>query len=153
MAENTKAKKSEELSDMDVARMIRHWHSVGRPEHANRLKELHRAGEPIPYQLLDKVGVKSEKEVEGKLEVPPRSGRGSGDQAWREFAAEVSDMDKAVLDKMSREEIQEFLEEREIIPPAEEGEEETGEEEEEGEPGDSEDEDSEEDENPDEEDE
>lgn len=108
--------KGAKVSDTDVSRMVRHWHRVGRPENANQLKGLHAAGEPIPYQLLDKVGVKSEKEVEGKLDIPPRSGRGSGHEAWREFAAEVSDLDEAVLDKMSREEIQEFLEERDIIP-------------------------------------
>lgn len=116
MADKTKS----DVSDQEVADMVRHWHRTGRPERAHQLKGLHREGEPIPYQLLDKTGIKSEKEVEGKLEVPPRSGRGSGIDAWKEFAAEVSDLDEAVLDKMSREEIQDFLEEREIIPPADE---------------------------------
>lgn len=127
MAEKTKS----DVSELDVGRMVRHWHRTGRPERAHQLKELHKAGEPIPYQLLDKAGIKSEKEVEGKLEVPPRSGRGSGVDAWKEFAAEVSDLDEAVLDKMTREEIQDFLEEREIIPAAGEEEDEDSDEEDE----------------------
>lgn len=123
MAEKTKT----EVKDTEVADMVRHWHRTGRPERANQLKRLYREGEPIPYQLLDKAGVKSEKEVEGKLEIPPRSGRGSGKAKWQEFAAEVSDLDEAVLKTMERDEVIEFLEAREIIPLA--GEEESKEEE------------------------
>lgn len=118
MAEKTT--KAKDVSESTVADMARHWHRTGRPERANALKRLFREGEPIPYQLLDKVGVKSEKDIEGELEVPPRGGEGSGVKNWRKFAAQVSDMDKAVLDKMERAEIIEILEQREIIPTVEE---------------------------------
>lgn len=123
MADDKKTEKAEEkaaekaaLKDTEVADMVRHWHRIGRPERAHQLKELYRAGEDIPYQLLDKAGVKAEKDLVGKVDVPPRTGRGSGVDSWREFAAEVSDFDQSVLDEMSRDEIIQILEDREIIP-------------------------------------
>lgn len=139
MAESTKEESAEEteetgnetpveeltttdVDEVTVVEMVRHWHRVGRPEYGNRLKALFQAGDEIPYYLLDRVGVRSEKDITGKLEVPPRSGRGSGVVKWREFAAQVSDMAPEVLNKMERGEIIEFLESREIIPEEEEGE-------------------------------
>lgn len=102
--------------EIKVAEMVRHWHRTGRPERAHALKEKFKAGEKIPYELLDPVGIKSEKEVEGELVVPPRSGRGSGVVEWRKFAEKTSDLAPEILKKMQRDEIVEFLEEREILP-------------------------------------
>ena len=127
MAESTR----KDVGAEEIANAIRHWVRHGRPEYSNRLRELSKTDEPIPYELLDTEGIRSEKPVEGKLEMPPRSGRGSGQEAWAEFAQKVSDLDEAVLEKMSRDEIIELLEQREIIPTLEEEEEGEGEEEQE----------------------
>ena len=113
MTEKTKKK----VSESEVADMVRHWHRTGRPERAHQLKGLHKAGKPIPYELLDTVGVKSEKPVEGKLEMPARNVKTAD---WQAFAAQVSDFDGSVLKKMGRDEIIEILEQREIIPTMEE---------------------------------
>jgi hypothetical protein len=46
---------------------------------------------------------------------PPRSGPGSGKDAWQSFAKEISDLEDDVIDKMKREEIVQFLEEADLI--------------------------------------
>lgn len=119
-------KSREEITPEEIANAIRHWTRVGKPEFSNRLRELSKADDPIPYELLDTAGIRSEKPIEGKLEMPPRSGRGSGQDNWAEFAEQVSDLDMAVLEKMSRDEIIEILEAREIIPTQEEEEDDEG---------------------------
>lgn len=110
---------------------IREHSRQGNPQKAYRLRELRSSGEEVPYDLVDFSGIKSEKPVSGKLEAPPRSGRGSGEEAWRQFAEKVSDFDMAILEAMSRDEIIEVLEKREIIPVAGEEEDSQGSEEEE----------------------
>jgi hypothetical protein len=115
---------SKELNDDLVLEAIREHSRRGTPELGARLKKAWEAGEDIPSELLDFSGIKSEKENKGILELPPRTGPGSGKKAWTEFAVSVSDLDSAVLDKMNRDEIIEILEARGIIPgPGEGGEE------------------------------
>lgn len=106
--------------DSDVVReAIREHSRRGQPEKGAQLRKLWGDGsdpKEIPSELLDFSGIKSEKASTGILEMPPRTGRGSGHEKWAEFAAEVSDLDPVVLKKMNRDEIVEILESREIIP-------------------------------------
>jgi hypothetical protein len=49
-----------------------------------------------------------------QIEPPPHSGAGSGAEAWRAYAHEVTDLDGTVLAEMNRAEIIALLEERNI---------------------------------------
>lgn len=109
--------KTEITQDM-VSEAVREHSRRGSPEQGARLTKLFNAGEEIPSELLDFSGLRPEKETVGKLEAPPRAGKGSGKEAWIEFALEVSDLGEEVLEKMNRDEIVEILETREIIPSA-----------------------------------
>ncbi len=112
----------------EVQELVRQFSRRGQPEKGAKLITLFKAGDPIPYELLDPAGkVKSENPVEGKLEMPARSGRGSGQPKWMDFAMKVSDFDEAILSKLTRDEIIELLEDRKIIKS--EGESEGGDEE------------------------
>ena len=100
----------------EVQDLVRVFSRQGKPEKGAKLITLFNAGEPIPYELLDPAGkVRSENPVEGKLQMPARSGRGSGQPKWMDFAMKVSDFDEAILSKLTRDEIIELLEDREII--------------------------------------
>lgn len=117
MADTEKAQ-GREPSEEEVQHAIREQFRRGRPEKALKIRELVAAGEPIPYDLLDFEGkLRSEKAVSGVLEAPPRSGKGSGEKNWKTFAKQTSDLDEAVIDSMSRDELIEMLEAKEIIPP------------------------------------
>ncbi len=107
---------AEEIKASEIEELIREWSRRGRPENGAALRQLFDAGEDIPSGLLDLTGLKPEKDTVGKLEMPPRTGKGSGQLAWSEFAMKVSDLDEAVLSKMNRDEIVEILEQRGIIP-------------------------------------
>lgn len=112
----------------EVQELVRQFSRRGQPEKGAKLMTLFKAGDPIPYELLDPAGkVRSENPVEGKLKMPARSGRGSGQPKWMDFAMKVSDFDEAILTKLTRDEIIELLEDREIIES--EGESEGGDEE------------------------
>lgn len=114
--EEVQESQSSDLSEAEIQEAIRKHSRAGRPERGAKLRYLWESNLPIPYDLLDFTGTRAEKEVQGKLEVPPRVGPGSGKKAWIEFGAKVSDLDEAVLDKMNRDEIIEILETRGIIP-------------------------------------
>lgn len=105
------------FTESDINNAIYEHVRRGRPEKANRIRSLRDEGKPIPGELLDLSGVKSEKPIEEKLEIPARNAK---TDEWQEFAAKVSDFDSEVLEKMGRDEIIEVLEQREIIPTTEE---------------------------------
>lgn len=109
----------QDLDSDTIREAIREHSRRGHPEKGAQLKKLWGDGsdpQEIPSELLDFTGIKSEKATTGLLEMPPRTGRGSGKEAWAEFAAEVSDLDPVVLEKMNRDEIVDILESRRIIP-------------------------------------
>ena len=116
MAANEKTESGRKPSSDEIQFAIREHSRRGKPESSYLLRQLVQDGAEIPYELLDFSGIKSEKPVTGKLEAPPRTGRGSALEKWMKFAAETSDLDMAVLEKMTREEIIEILESRKIIP-------------------------------------
>lgn len=109
--------------DISVAEMeeaIRQHSRLGHPEKGAKLRHLFdNDPENIPSDLLDFSGLRPEKESVGKLEAPPRAGKGSGKEAWTDFALKVSDLGEEVLEKMNRDEIVEILETRGIIPAVE----------------------------------
>jgi hypothetical protein len=111
---------TKEITRDIVAEAVREHARRGHPEHGARLRKLFNAGAEIPSELVDFTGIKSEKPNIGVLEMPPRTGPGSGGVQWRKFAVEVSDLDMAVLSKMGRDEVIDILETRGIIPTVEE---------------------------------
>lgn len=73
---------------------------------------------PDPTLMAD-TGVKTDVPLAGgvEVEIPPRSGKGSGIKAWRKFAALVTDIDAEVLSRMtSRNDIIKMLEAKGNIP-------------------------------------
>ncbi len=75
---------------------------------------------PDPTLMADS-GVKTDVPLAGgvEVEIPPRSGKGSGIAAWRKFAALVTDIDADVLARMSkRDDIIEMLVAKGNIPDA-----------------------------------
>ncbi len=107
---------SEKLTIGKVQSLMREFSRRGEPEKGAKLNALFAAGEEIPSELFDpERKIKSEKASDGKLVMPPRTGRGSGQEKWAEFAQEVSDFDAAVLEMLDRDAIIEALEQRGII--------------------------------------
>lgn len=121
--DQVESSKGREPTAEEVQNAIRENFRRGRPEKAFKIRALVAAGEPVTYDLLDFSGLKSEKVVEGVLEVPPRAGKGSGVENWKEFAKTTSDLDEEVIESMNRDEIIDMLEAKQIIPPLEQDEE------------------------------
>ena len=115
-------KKNEKTAEDRAQEAIRHWISSGDPIKARDIQRALEAGEDVDPALLNltrvrpRAGVDME-EVGG---VPPRTGKGSGVDAWREFAKATSDMDEEVIDTMEKADIIASLESTGVIPEEEE---------------------------------
>lgn len=73
--------------------------------------------------VLNLTNVKPQTDVDmEEVEIPPRSGIGSGVAKWREFAKEVSEMDPEVIEAMSKDDLIAELETMGIIEAEEESE-------------------------------
>lgn len=117
-------KKNEKTAEDRAHEAIRHWITTGDPIKARDIKRALDAGEDVDPALLNLTSVRPRagvdmEEVGG---VPPRTGKGSGVDNWREFAKSTSDMDPEVIDSMSKDDIVAALESTGVIP-AEEDEE------------------------------
>ena len=102
-------------------------------EIAQAKRRLSRTGHPSTVQRIDLAvenelpfnkiqilykpqNVKAEKPIPVEItDPPPRSGKGSGERAWRTFAKLVSDMDKDMIDSLSKSDIITILIDKKVI--------------------------------------
>lgn len=118
-------KKKEESKgehEMRVADAIRYWTNLGDPIKARDIRRAQEKGEAIDPALLNTGRVKPRPGVDMAEvgEAPPRTGRGSGVDNWREFAKATSDMDAEVIDTMTKDDIIAALVATDVIPEEEE---------------------------------
>ena len=99
---------------------IQKYRLAGQPELAQRLRMQMQAD--IPFDEIKLPDAPSAPEVRpetniesGLVEVPPRTGKGSGTQEWRAFAKLVTDIDGNVIDSLGRNELIGVLEDRGVI--------------------------------------
>lgn len=110
--------KDKGLSAEEQARAAgRQWAQMGYPIEVRDINRALAAGKPVPERLLHPKRVRPETNENdaAAYEVPPRSGKGSGVAAWREYADVVTDVEPDVLESMDRGDIIELLENRNII--------------------------------------
>lgn len=116
------------LSDSDrhaIGLRIRDLRRTGKPFEAEALEGALRNDENPPASLMGKGKFKPEKSINvplADLVIPPRSGRGSGKNAWAELALTVMDVEPQVIEALSRDEVIDLLEARGIIGPEDEDE-------------------------------
>lgn len=106
------------LSNLDRAIYAqREWENRGRPEKAGDIQRLINAGEEVPESLLHTSKVKPQANADAaeSYSPPPRKGKGSGKEAWREFAGQVTDVEVDVLEAMDRDDVIELLVSRGVI--------------------------------------
>ncbi len=101
-----------------VLNRIRHFRMSGDPLAALRMEQALAVDEMPDPTLMTDEGITTDVPLVGgvDLTLPPRAGTGSGQKAWIEFAAKVSDIDAEVLTRMSRDDIIGALEARGNIP-------------------------------------
>lgn len=105
---------------LEIAQARSRAYSSGRPEIVQRINALLDA--EAPFSQIRKLWapkVKAEvpvaPEVESSLEPPPMAGAGSGTNAWRAFALQVSDMAPEVIESMGKMDIVTVLKDKGII--------------------------------------
>lgn len=115
------------LSAKDKDRIVtaqRHWSSKGEVQAATALRRALEADEmPKDKSLLNLTAIRPQTNVdveEEGVEIPPRTGKGSGIDNWRAFAKATSEMDAAVIDEMGKDDIIENLVAAGVIPAEEE---------------------------------
>lgn len=108
-------------NEQRIAEARRQWYMKGETRPVAEIDRLVAAGEPVPERLLNFSGVKPEKSQNdpAAYDPPPRWGKGSGIDEWRDFARKTSDIDEDVLMALDRGDIQSMLEQRGVIPPSE----------------------------------
>lgn len=101
-------------------------------EMAEAKKKLNRTGHPSavtritiwieeerPFSEIQKIyqtsKVRPEVEAAKVLDPPPLSGKGSGQEPWRKFALQVSDMDSEIVANLSKSDIVTILRDKGII--------------------------------------
>lgn len=111
------------LSAKDKDRIVtaqRHWSSKGEVQAATALARALAADEmPKDKSLLNLTAIRPQTNIdvgEEGVEIPPRTGKGSGIENWREFAKATSSMDPDVIDEMGKPDIIENLEAAGVIP-------------------------------------
>ena len=104
---------------------LREYRVTGEPQKAQILQM--QMDELTPYEELSlpgditearekRLSMRPETEVDpALLDLPPRTGPGSGQGVWQEFAAMVSNIDEEVIDQFTRDEIIQILIDRDII--------------------------------------
>lgn len=91
--------KSKELGQISEAN--KEFERTGRPEVVAQIRLL--VSQEAPFsKIAALINPKSEAKT---AEQPPISGKGSGVEAWRDFAKEVSDLDAETVDSMSKEDL------------------------------------------------
>ena len=101
-----------------ISAKIRELHTAGEVMKAMGMRGRLKAGQYIAPYEYDPNFVWPEKPVEiPGLRPPRRTGPGSSHDRWRQFAEQVSDVDRDVLRAMSRDDIISVMVERHIIPP------------------------------------
>lgn len=98
----------------EIDERVRNFEKRGQPERAHKLRV--QVADGVAFDELEGKPADVQEEAD-ELPEPPRAGPGSGVDAWRAFAKEVSDLDDEVIDAMGRDEIVSTLEEAEIIEP------------------------------------
>ena len=97
---------------------IRELYMAGEAQKSIGMKARLKAGQYIAPYEYDPNFVWPEKPVAiPGLKPPRRTGPGSSHDKWRQFAEQVSDIDREVLRAMGRDDIINVLIERHIIPP------------------------------------
>lgn len=94
-------------------------HQTGRSLDAMKVGQALEADEMPDDYLMGESDIKPDFAVnpEIELEIPPRTGKGSGKEAWQVFAAQVTDVDLEVLERMGgRNDIIKMLEAKGTIP-------------------------------------
>lgn len=100
---------------------------TGYPQRASKLVQQMRDSVPfseinVTDEFITSNDLRPETPIDITLvDIPPRHGKGSGHDAWAEFASLVSDMDTEVIDQFGRNEIISILEDRDIINAEPEG--------------------------------
>lgn len=102
------------------ARVARNqWANMGYVSEQMEIQRLIAAGEEVPENLLHprrgNTGPQANADNPAAYEAPPRSGKGSGVDNWREFALLTTEMDEDAVANMDRDDIIEVLETRGII--------------------------------------
>jgi len=106
---------------------IKHYDQKGEPQHSTKIKIQMDGFVPFENIVLPDYGgngvkrgsIRPETNIDPSLvDEPPRSGKGSGQKHWAEFASLVTDMDDEVIDQMSRDELIEILIARDVIDEA-----------------------------------
>jgi len=113
---------TEEETDR-IHEAFNYWHMHGFPEKAAVLTECLKQGRrpPANLVLINETDIKPEiplASYEG-LEIPPRAGPDATAEAWRAFAAKVTDMEPEIIAKMGRPDLISMLEVKKIIPTVE----------------------------------
>jgi hypothetical protein len=97
---------------------VRALYTAGEPQKALNMKGRLKAGQYIAPYEYDPAFVWPEKPVAiPGLKPPRRTGPGSSQGSWAQFAIQVSDIEPEVVRAMSRDDIIGVLIERHIIPP------------------------------------
>lgn len=99
-----------------IRQAIRKHKLAGKPEVAAKITALVAEGSPVPRHLVYDSDIKPEKFLPKNLEIPPRAGPGATHEAWLEFALDTTDMEREVVEKMSRKDIISMLEVKKVIP-------------------------------------
>ena len=107
-----------ELERNEIHNKKREWSLAGDPMKVMYLDRALEADEMPDPSLMSDLGIKTDIPLVGgvNLEIPPRWGKGSGQKAWAEFAAKVTDMDAEVLSRLARGDIIKTLEAKGNIP-------------------------------------
>ena len=106
--------------DRDEVELLRsmmvEWTRRGHPEKSLQIKRAVRDGIEVGKDLVihSMIDPDNAKSLTGFVP-PPRTGRGSGVEQWRDFAFEMTDIDEAVVDEMTREDIIALLEDEGVI--------------------------------------
>ncbi len=95
---------------MKIEQARHEFERTGFPEKAQRLELLVEEG--ASFKEIDAL-ITSKGQT--TTEQPPLSGKGSGTEAWRDYAKEVSDLDDEVIDDMSKEDLVEALKAQGIV--------------------------------------
>lgn len=104
-----------------VQNAIRYWTVNGDPIKARDINRALANKEEVPAHLLNLTRYRPVTEVDmDEIEIPSRTGRGSGLEKWQDFARATSDMDEDVLKTMTKEDIIAALEANGIVPAEEE---------------------------------
>jgi len=99
----------------------RNYQRTGYPQKSNAIVEQMSNSVPysdieMPDSTLVSETLRPETPIDTKLiEIPPRTGPGSGHGVWVEFAELVSDMDPEVIEQFTRNELIDILVDRDII--------------------------------------